>query len=169
LVAGVLSAVFGLALAAGQPIADVAARYGAGKFQGNVILIFACGGAFVSTAIFCLYLHWKHGSLREYISFADGPARNLLAANFALAVVTGLLWYGQFFFYGMAHTYMGLYRFTSWALHMSMLVLFSAFVGVFLKEWKGCRRSTHLALCGSFAALVIAVVFITYGSYLGGG
>ncbi len=168
-VAGVLSAVFGLALAAGQPIADVAARYGAGKFQGNVILIFACGGAFVSTAIFCLYLHWKDSSLREYVSFADGPARNLLGANFALAALTGLLWYGQFFFYGMAHTYMGLYRFTSWALHMSMLVLFSAFVGVFLKEWKGCRRSTLLALCSSFAALVVAVLFITYGSYLGGG
>ncbi len=169
LVAGVLSAVFGLALAAGQPIADVAARYGAGKFQGNVILIFACGGAFVSTAIFCLYLHWKDKSLREYVSFADGPARNLLAANFALAVVTGLLWYGQFFFYGMAHTYMGLYRFTSWALHMSMLVLFSACVGVFLKEWRGCRLSTQLVLFSSFAALVIAVGFITYGSYLGGG
>jgi L-rhamnose-H+ transport protein len=169
LVAGVLSAVFGLALAAGQPIADVAARYGAGKYQGNVILIFACGGAFVSTALLCLYLHWKDGTLREYVSFVDGPARNLLAANFGLAAATGLLWYGQFFFYGMAHTYMGLYRFTSWALHMSMLVLFSAAVGVFLREWRGCRRSTLLALCSAFAALVMAVVFITYGSYLGGG
>jgi L-rhamnose-H+ transport protein len=169
LVAGVLSAVFGLALAAGQPIADVAARYGAGKYQGNVILIFACGGAFVSTAMLCLYLHWKDGTLREYVSFADGPARNLLAANFGLATATGLLWYGQFFFYGMAHTYMGLYRFTSWALHMSMLVLFSAAVGVFLREWRGCRRSTLVALCSAFAALVVAVVFITYGSYLGGG
>ncbi len=73
------------------------------------------------------------------------------------------------FFYGMAHTYMGLYRFTSWALHMSMLVLFSAAVGVFLREWRGCRRSTLVALCSAFAALVVAVVFITYGSYLGGG
>ncbi len=166
-IAGVLSAVFGLALSAGQPIADVAARYGAGKFQGNVILIFACGGAFASTAILCLYLHWQEGSLREYVSFADGPARNLLAANFGLAALTGLLWYGQFFFYGMAHTYMGLYRFTSWALHMSMLVLFSAFVGFFLKEWDGCRRRTVVVLASTFAALVIAVVFITYGSYLG--
>jgi L-rhamnose-H+ transport protein len=168
-VAGVLSAVFGLALASGQPIADVAARYGAGKFQGNVILIFACGGAFVSTSIFCLYLHWKDGSFREYVSFADGPARNLLAANFALAAVTGLLWYGQFFFYGIAHTYMGAYRFASWALHMSMLVFFSAFVGLFLREWKGCRSSTLVALCSAFAALVVAVLCITYGSYLGGG
>jgi L-rhamnose-H+ transport protein len=52
---------------------------------------------------------------------------------------------------------------------MSMLVLFSALVGVLLKEWKGCRRSTQLVLFSSFAALVIAVGFITYGSYLGGG
>jgi L-rhamnose-H+ transport protein len=167
-IAGVLSAVFGLALAAGQPIADVAARYGAGKFQGNVILIFACGGAFLSTALLCLYLHWKEGSLREYVTFTDGPTRNLLSANFALAALTGFLWYGQFFFYGMAHTYMGLYRFTSWALHMAMLVLFSAFVGVFLREWKGCRPRTVVALASAFAALVVAVAFITYGSYLGG-
>ena len=55
------------------------------------------------------------------------------------------------------------------ALHMSMLVLFSAFVGVFLKEWRGCRRRTVAALCSAFAALVVAVMFITYGSYLGGG
>jgi L-rhamnose-H+ transport protein len=168
LVAGVLSAVFGLALSAGQPIADVAARYGAGKFQGNIILIFACGGAFISTALLCLYLHWKEGSIREYVSFADGPNRNLLKANFGLATLTGFLWYGQFFFYGMAHTYMGLYRFTSWALHMAMLVLFSAFVGLFWHEWKGCRPRTIAALASAFAALVLAVVFITYGSYLGG-
>ena len=167
-VAGILSAVFGLALAVGQPIADVAARHGAGQFQGNVILIFACGGAFVSTAILCLYLHWKEGSLHEYISFADGPSRSLLAANLSLAALTGLLWYGQFFFYGIAHTYMGTYRFTSWALHMSMLVLFSVFVGVFLKEWHGCRRRTVVALASSIAVLLGAVASITYGSYLGG-
>jgi L-rhamnose-H+ transport protein len=166
--AGILSAIFGLALAAGQPIADIAARHGAGQFQGNVILIFACGGAFVSTALLCLYLHWKEGSLREYISFADGPSRSLLAANLALATLTGLLWYGQFFFYGMAHTYMGAYQFTSWALHMAMLVLFSVFVGVFLKEWHGCGRRPIVALASAVAVLLAAVVSITYGSYLGG-
>src|ERR1039457_64226 len=37
LVAGVLSAVYGFALTAGQPIADVAARHGADVWQGNVI------------------------------------------------------------------------------------------------------------------------------------
>lgn len=167
-VAGVLSAVFGLALAAGQPIADVAFRHGAGQFEGNVILIFACGGAFVSTAFLCLYLHWKERSLHEYISFADGPSRALLAANLGLAALTGLLWYGQFFFYGIAHTYMGAYQFTSWALHMAMLVLFSAFIGIYLKEWSGCRRRTVLTLASAISVLLGAVGSITYGSYLGG-
>ena len=169
LVAGILSAVFGLALAAGQPIADVAFRYGAGQFQGNIILIFACGGAFVSTAILCLYLHWKEGSLHEYITFTDGPSRSLLAANLTLAAITGLLWYGQFFFYGIAHTYMGAYRFTSWALHMAMLVLFSAFVGIYLKEWQGCQRLTIFTLGTSITVPLGAVASITCGSYLGAG
>jgi L-rhamnose-H+ transport protein len=168
LVAGVLSAVFGLALAAGQPIADVAAQYGAGQFQGNIVLIFACGGAFMSTAILCLYLHLKEGSLREYISFADGTSRRFLAANFSLAILTGFLWYGQFFFYGIAHTYMGFYQFTSWTLHMAMLVLFSSFVGILFKEWQGCRQRTITILVGAFAMLLGAVALITYGSHLGG-
>ena len=169
LLAGILSAVFGLALVAGQPIADLAAKFGAGQFQGNVILIFACGGAFLSTTLICLYLHSKHGSMREYISFADGPARGRLAANFGLSALTGLLWYVQFFFYGMAHTYMGLYKFTSWAIHMAMLVLFSMLVGLLLKEWRACRRRTIAVLGSALAALLGAVLSITYGSYLGGG
>lgn len=168
-VAGILSAVFGIALAVGQPIADTAARYGAGQFQGNVILIFACGGAFVSTTMLCLYLHWKEGSIREYISFTDGPSRRLLAANLGLAALTGVLWYAQFFFYGMAHTYMGLYKFTSWAIHMTMLVLFSLLVGLVLREWVGCRRRTVAALACAIVVLLAAVTSITYGSYLGGG
>ena len=169
LVSGLLSAVFGVALAAGQPIADVAASHGAGRLQGNIILPFACGGAFVSTAIICLYLHWKEDSLREYISFADGPARSLLAANFGWAALTGLLWYGQFFFYEIAHTYMGAFRFTSWALHMAMLVVFSVCLGIFLNEWAGCRRRTIVTLGAAVVVLLVAVASITYGSYLGGG
>lgn len=168
-VAGLLSAVFGLALAAGQPLADAAARYGAGQFQGNVILIFACGGAFASTAVICLVLHLRQGSLREYIQFANGPERRLLLANFALAALTGLLWYGQFFFYGMAHALMGGYGFASWALHMAMLMFFSAFVGVFLREWRGCQPRTVAVLAAALFLLLGAVAAIGWGSYQGVG
>jgi L-rhamnose-H+ transport protein len=35
--AGILSALYGFSLDQGQPVADVAAQYGAGNFQGNVV------------------------------------------------------------------------------------------------------------------------------------
>ena len=165
-VAGIGSAIFGVALSVGQPIADIAAHYGAGRFQGNVTLFFACAGSFATTCVYCLFLHWKEQTMHEYLSFADGPARRLLAANFGLAVLTGFLWYGQFFLYGIAHTFMGLYGFASWALHMAMLVFFSAFVGLFLREWRHSRPRTLGTLAAAFITLLAAVALITMGSNL---
>ena len=167
IIAGIGSAIFGVALSIGQPIADVAAHYGAGRFQGNVTLFFACAGSFLTTSVFCLFRHWKEGTIREYVSFADGPARRLLGANLFLATLTGFLWYGQFFCYGIAHTFMGLYGFASWALHMAMLVFFSAFVGVLLKEWRNCRPRTLGLLATAFVMLLGAVALITAGGNAG--
>jgi L-rhamnose-H+ transport protein len=166
--AGLLSAVFGLALSAGQPIADTAARFGAGQYQGNIILVFACGGAFLSTLIICLVLHYREDSIHEYMAFADGPARRILAANLVLAMLTGALWYGQFLCYGIAHTYMGFYKFTSWSLHMSMLVLFSTGLGLALREWDRSGKQAIVSLLSAIVLLLTAVGFITYGSYIGG-
>jgi len=165
--AGVLSAVFGLSLAAGQPVADVAARHGAGQFEGNVIYIFACSGAFVTTAIYSLFLHFRHRTLGEYVELPAGEEKAALPLNFSMAVLTGMLWYGQFFFYGIGHVRMGAYKFTSWAIHMAMLVLFSTLAGVVLREWKGCRSRTWTALAAAVVILLAAVMALTYGNYLG--
>ncbi len=162
IVAGVLSALYGLSLDQGQPIADVAASYGAGQFQGNVIYIFSNTGAFLFTAIYCLYLHKKEGTLREYRETSSGT--KYLTLNYALSALTGLLWYGQFFFYGLGHTRMGDYGFTSWAIHMIMLVLFSTLAGLALKEWVGSSRKTVIALVLALAVLVAAVIFLTIGN-----
>ena len=51
LFAGVLSAVFGISLTFGQPIADVAAKYGAGHFEGNSKIIISTAGCFVTNVI----------------------------------------------------------------------------------------------------------------------
>src|SRR6185312_4386979 len=51
LLAGVLSAVYGIALHAGAPIEAIAAQHGAGVYRGNVTYIFANTGAFVTTSI----------------------------------------------------------------------------------------------------------------------
>lgn len=170
MLAGILSALYGFSLYRGQPIADVAAKYGAGHLQGNVIYIFSNTGAFVSTAIYCVYLHFRKNTWHEYkTAYAKDAVRSeWLGINYGLSILTGILWYTQFFFYGLAHTRMGTYKFTSWAIHMIMLVLISAVLGILLKEWKGVKAATIRVLIFALMVLVMAVIIISYGNYLGG-
>ena len=161
--AGVLSALYGFSLDQGQPIAEIAAQYGAGHFQGNVVYIFSNSGAFVSTLIYCLYLHNKEKTFKQY---ASGESKSL-GINYLMATLTGFLWYGQFFFYGLGHVRMGNYKFSSWAIHMILLVLLSSITGLVMKEWKNCSVKTRRLLVSALTVLVIAVLMLTYGNYLG--
>lgn len=160
ILAGLLSAFYGFSIDQGQPIADVAAVYGAGNYQSNVIYIFSNTGAFVTTALYCIYLHTTQKTFKQY-------TQNAGFKNYLMAIITGLLWYGQFFFYGLGHVRMGPYKFSSWAIHMIMLVLISALVGLLLKEWKNTIKTTKLYLATALLILVISVLIITYGNYLG--
>jgi len=159
--------VYGFALAAGQPIADVATAHKAGVFSGNVIYIFSNSGAFCTTAIYCLWLHMKHKTLGEIVELPAGPERASLPLNWVMAILTGCLWYGQFFFYNLGHVRMGNYQFTSWAIHMIMLILFSIMVGVVLREWRGSRTTTKFFVGCAFLVLVGAVLALTWGNHLG--
>ena len=208
LLAGVLSAVFNFSLQAGQPVADVAARHGAGNFQGNVIYLFSNSGAFTTTLVYCVWLAFRDRSWGEFVGVRSaetevveaevGTARPAgaevgglgasaaeaggarppgalvqpagsaipLARNYALAALTGLLWYLQFFFYGLAHVRMGQFQFSSWAIHMIILILLSCGFGVAIGEWKASRRSTQWLIAGALLFLVSSVGVITYGNYL---
>ncbi|HEX5654321.1 MAG TPA: L-rhamnose/proton symporter RhaT [Chitinophagaceae bacterium] len=161
--AGILSALYGFSLDQGQPLAEVAARYGAGHYQGNAVYIFSNTGAFVTTLFYCLYLHTREKTFSQYLQ-VPGPG---LATNYAMSALTGLLWYGQFFFYGLGHVRMGNYKFSSWAIHMIMLVLLSSLAGLLMKEWKNCSRKTMLLLYAALGILVGAILLLTYGNYLG--
>jgi len=167
LLAGFLSAVYGFALAAGEPMADVASAHGAGVFRGNVVYIFSNTGAFITTSLYCLWLHRKHKTLGEIVELPAGTEKGSLPVNWAMALLTGCLWYGQFFFYNLGHVRMGEYKFTSWAIHMIMLILFSTLVGWVLHEWRGARSRTKLTVGVSFLVLVGAVLALTWGNHLG--
>ncbi|MCL5103122.1 MAG: rhamnose:proton symporter [Armatimonadetes bacterium] len=165
-IAGFLSAVFNFALLAGQPIADIAAKHGAGYLMGNAIYPFAMGGAFLSTAIYCLILGGKNRSLGEYR--AIGKAfQSALPINYILAAIGGSLWYFQFFFYGLGHVRMGSYQFSSWAIHMVLLIFFSNLTGILMKEWKECNLRTKISIGIALVVLIAAVLTIGYGNYLG--
>jgi L-rhamnose-H+ transport protein len=50
---------------------------------------------------------------------------------------------------------------------MIMLVLISNLVGILLREWRQCRRFTHRMIGLALAVLIVAVLLLTYGNYIG--
>jgi len=179
LLAGMLSAVYGIALTEGAPIAKVAGEHAAGHtvlgidaatFCSNAIYPFSNSGAFVTTALYCLWLHARHKTLGEIAAVPEGGTKAGLAVNWAMAILTGCLWYGQFFFYGFGHFYImkvAGFEQACWAIHMILLILLGTVIGVVFKEWKDCRPRTYAALALALGLLIAGKLLLDYGNYLG--
>jgi len=168
LIAGALSAVYGFALDAAIPIVDIAEKHGAGIWKGNVAYIFANTGAFVTSLVYCTYLMWKNKSSGEFKQLRSVGVGGRLSMNYLFAFITGTLWYGQFFFYNLGHVRLGKdYAFSSWAIHMILLVLISNGVAIMFREWKGCGGRTKSTLGLGLAFLCTAILWLTYGNFLG--
>ena len=165
MVAGILSAVYGIAINdTAAPITKIAADHGAGHWQTNIAYVFANTGTFLTASLYALWLGKKEKTLHE-LTGSQGSSSIALLANYGLAALTGLLWYSQFLFYGLAHVRMGQFKFSSWAFHMTMLILFSSLAGVVMREWSNCQRRTRRAILGALAVLVGSVLMIAYGNY----
>ena len=52
------------------------------------------------------------------------------------SALAGIIWYGQFFFYGMGTTKMGRFDFSSWSIHMAFIIVFSNLWGIAFHEWR---------------------------------
>jgi L-rhamnose-H+ transport protein len=166
LIAGTLSAVFGISLEVGAPVAELAGQYGAGEFQGNANLILSTFGAFVTNLIWFTIAGVKNGSLKELID-VKGIGRKNFILNIGMSILSGALWYGQFFFYGIGHVSMGAFKFASWVIHMSMLIFFSYIVGILMKEWSQVTKKTYGVLVLALVVLVFSFIVMAYGTMLG--
>jgi L-rhamnose-H+ transport protein len=179
LLAGVLSAVYGMSLTEGAPIAKLAEAKAAGHtvlgidaatFCSNAIYPFSNSGAFLTTALYCLFLHRKHRTLGEVVTLPEGEENASLPVNWTMAILTGCLWYGQFFFYGFGHFYImkvAGFEQTCWAIHMILLILLGTLIGVVFKEWKGCQARTYAGLALAISLLILGKLLLDYGNYLG--
>ena len=168
ILAGVLSAVFNYALLAGEPLEQAAMAHGASDLlKMNAIYPFSNGGAWVTNFIGCLILIRRNRTAAQFVGL-PGKSAATLAFYYLMALVSGAFWYFQFFFYGMGHTHMGQqYGFTSWALHMAMLILFSNLYGWLFREWEGTSTIPKKVLHAGMLVIVVATLIITYGNYLG--
>lgn len=167
-VAGTLSAVFNFALLAGEPIEKTALLHGANELMKmNAIYPFSNGGAWVTNLIWCIVLITRNKTASQFLRL-PGEGSGKLSFYYLMALLSGAFWYFQFFFYGMGHFNMGTtYGFTSWALHMAMLILFSNIYGTLFKEWAGADKLPIRILRIGMGLIVVATLIITYGNYIG--
>lgn len=168
-VAGVLSAVFNFALLAGEPLELEAVDQGANELMKmNAIYPFSNGGAWVTNLIGCLFLISRNGTGGQFLKLPDSSGFSKLSFYYLMALLSGAFWYFQFFFYGMGHFHMGTkFGFTSWALHMAMLILFSNMYGFLFKEWEGADKHPKRVLHLGMLCIVIACILIAWGNYIG--
>ena len=92
-----------------------------------------------------------------------------MLSNYILCALAGTTWYLQFFFYTMGETKMGVYKFSSWTLHMASIIIFSTFWGVALHEWRAVSKRTAILVVLSLLVLIASTAIVGYGNYLGIG
>ena len=130
-------------------------------FQNNAVLVWILWGGFLTNFIWTIALSFKN---KTFGDFTDKTIPNK-PKNYLLAIAGGVTWYFQFFFYGMGTTFLGKeYEFASWTLHMSFIIIFSTFWGLYFKEWKGVSKKTMQTLWLGLAVIIFSTILIGIGN-----
>ena len=163
---GIMSASMALAFTAGKPIAAESVRAGTQEvFKNMPLLVLALAGGFTTNFISTMIVTAKNKRFGDYVV----RPRSMLWFNYFLALISGLMWYGQYFGYGTGATKMGQYSFASWSIFMASIIIFSNLWGLLLKEWKLVDSKTRLYLWLGIVMLIISVVMIGVGNGLAPG
>ncbi len=162
---GVMSASMAFAFTAGAPIAEVAVDYGTAEvFKNMPLLVFALLGGFTTNFIVTMITTAKNKAFGDYVV----KPRKTLYFNYFLAIISGILWYGQWFSFGTGATKLGEYSYAGWSIFMAAIIIFSNLWGVVLKEWRGVDTKTKVYLWTGISVLVVSVVMIGIGDGLAG-
>ena len=158
ILSGIMSACFAFGLQFGKPIEEVAAKYGTHElFVTNPSLIFILLGGFFTNIIYCVRLNIKNGTYKDYITVSG----SVLFNNLAFTFLAGLLWFMQFFFYGMGKSQVPEAMETfSWSILMAMNIAISNIWGLLLREWKGVRKQTIIVLIIGIIILILSTFVI---------
>jgi L-rhamnose-H+ transport protein len=163
MISGLMSACLAFSFNAGAPIAEVVKAQGIDPlWQNNPVLVVALLGGFMTNAIYCIFLNIRNRTAGDYVK-TTAP----LAKNYGLAATAGVLWYIQFMLYGMGSTRLGVYAFASWSVLMAVVVAVSNLWGLYFKEWKGVSRGTLAAISSGILLVLLSIVLIGAGSYVG--
>ncbi len=168
IVSGVLSACFSFGIEAGTSMGIVAndvwraANPGQGEFlfRNNVIFVVILWGGLTTNFIWCVILNIRNKSFGDYTN-----KKTPLIKNYLLCALGGVMWFLQFFFYGMGESKLGNGA-SSWILHMSFIILVANTWGLVLNEWKGVGKKTTQTIMIGIATIVVSILIVGYGNSL---
>lgn len=162
---GVMSACMAIAIKFGEPIAHLAINMGTQTvFMNNPSYVFILAGGFTTNFIYTIISKSK---IKSEAASASQSSKTFYR-NSLLAILSGIMWYGQFFFYGMGTTKMGEFDFASWSIHMASIIIFSNLWGLWLKEWQLVNKRVIKYLLSGITLLIISVILIGFGNYFAG-
>ncbi|MBK9743497.1 MAG: L-rhamnose/proton symporter RhaT [Saprospiraceae bacterium] len=161
IISGILSACFAFGLEAGKPIAELTSTMGTNDlFKNNVLLVYILLGGITSNGIYSLFLNYRKKSFSDYT--IKTQHRN---NNYIWAMLGGITWYLQFFFYGMGTTYIGKnLEFASWSIHMAFIILISNLWGIYYHEWQGVAKKTNVTLVLGLTVVLASILLIGLAS-----
>ena len=166
---GIMSSCFAYGLAAGEEIRLLTLAAGTDPLrQGLPVLCIILAGGITTNIFWCGYLIIHNKTAGNFVGKIQNTTDRLcikkLVKNYLFCFLSGLIWYFQFFFYTMGESLMGKYSFSSWALHMASIIIFSTLWGFYFKEWKGVKTKTFFMVCLGVAILVLSTIIIGWGN-----
>ena len=165
-VCGLMSACFAFGIQSGAPIAGESIKAGTDPlFQNNAVLCVILPGGFLTNTLWCLFLNWRNRTFGGYFSAAPVESVRVVL----LCALAGIIWYFQFFFYGMGAAKMGAYDFSSWSLHMSFIIICGNLWGLAFREWRGVSAATLTTVWAGILTLILSTVVIGWGNAAAAG
>jgi L-rhamnose-H+ transport protein len=159
IVSGILSSFFNFGIEAGKPMAVEAVRQGFNPlFQNNVTYVVVLWGGLTSNFIWCMYLNFKNKTFGDYTN-----AQTPIVSNILFSACAGIMWFLQFFFYGMGESKLGNGA-SSWILHMATIILTANVWGLYLKEWSGVSQKTFKTFVFGICVILLSIVLVGIGN-----
>lgn len=159
IVSGICASMMNLGIANGAPLAQAAARHGAGpNWVVTVIWLPLLLGGALPNLLYCFYLLRKQSTTANF-SIAGS------VSHWWLTLCMAVLWFGSSLLYGIASGLLGeLGPVIGWPVFMSLIVITASAVGVLTGEWRGASRRALQVQIAAVAVLVIAVIILSRAS-----
>jgi L-rhamnose-H+ transport protein len=163
-VSGVLSAMVNVGFIFGEPIAEAAARHGAGAVaKNNAIWALVFTGNYLVNAMYALAVMVRR---RTFSLIATGGS----VRYWLWALFMGIAWPAGIILFGIGAGTMGRYgAFVAFPMMLVMAILFGNLAGILTGEWRGTSPRTRATMLAGVLVLFLAFGVFGLSSRLLGG